>query len=310
LGPVVLGLICLGSTMLVFDKDQYQDGGFPIPLRLKRDIRGDYYNDPDLRVGGPLRRASEGIVQGAITGCALGLFSGTVLASHVARQLQRGIVNHRISAFFDRDLETEAAETSASSASLYAAMTPALALALPVEPIMVLLIGAMTSHGVTLGPELTLARPDLFWGLSTSTFIGAVVLCLIAWPLIKISIALSALIPANALAVLILAFSCVCAYAGENNTGHLYILAAFGCAGLIMIMLNFDIWAFLLGFVMSPALEGYLGETMAMSEGNPFLLFTRPLPAVLLAVSMLFVIASMWLSLRREPIYGPYDDEF
>jgi putative tricarboxylic transport membrane protein len=51
---------------------------------------------------------------------------------------------------------------------------------------MALMLGAMIMHGITPGPQVMTARPDLFWGLIASMWIGNGMLLILNLPLIGI----------------------------------------------------------------------------------------------------------------------------
>jgi putative tricarboxylic transport membrane protein len=61
-------------------------------------------------------------------------------------------------------------------------MIPLLALGIPSIPATALL-SALTIHGVQPGPLLLTDRPDVFWGLVASMYIGNIILLLLNLPL-------------------------------------------------------------------------------------------------------------------------------
>ena len=57
---------------------------------------------------------------------------------------------------------------------------------MPPNAVMALMLGAMTIHGIVPGPKLMIDRPDLFWAMIASMWIGNLMLVIINLPLIGI----------------------------------------------------------------------------------------------------------------------------
>ena len=61
-----------------------------------------------------------------------------------------------------------------------------LTLGIPGNAVMALMIGALTIHGIQPGPQIMTERPQLFWGMVASMWIGNLMLVIINLPLIGI----------------------------------------------------------------------------------------------------------------------------
>ncbi len=75
---------------------------------------------------------------------------------------------------------------AANNAGAQTSFIPLLALGLPPNAVMALMLGAMTIHGIVPGPKLMIERPDLFWAMIASMWIGNLMLVIINLPLIGI----------------------------------------------------------------------------------------------------------------------------
>ena len=73
---------------------------------------------------------------------------------------------------------------------------------------MALMLGAMTMQGIEPGPQAMMAKPELFWGLVASMWVGNLMLLILNLPLIGIWVKLLKL-PYNVLFPLILLFTIV-----------------------------------------------------------------------------------------------------
>src|SRR5690606_7954670 len=100
---------------------------------------------------------------------------------------------------------------SANNAGAQTSFIPMLTLGIPGNAVMALMMGAMLIQGVVPGPQVMLDRPDLFWGIIASMWIGNLMLVILNLPLIGIWIRLLA-VPYRLLYPAILLFCCVGVY--------------------------------------------------------------------------------------------------
>ena len=71
-----------------------------------------------------------------------------------------------------------------STALLISTLSRATTLGLPASGVMTLMLGALTIRGIQPGPEVMTMRPDLFWGLIASMWIGNLMLVVLNLPMI------------------------------------------------------------------------------------------------------------------------------
>ena len=64
------------------------------------------------------------------------------------------------------------APESANNAGSQTSFIPLLILGIPPNAVMALMVGAMTIHDIQPGPQVMTGKPDLFWGLVASMWIG------------------------------------------------------------------------------------------------------------------------------------------
>ncbi len=95
---------------------------------------------------------------------------------------------------------------------------------------MALMIGALIIQGITPGPNVVTEKPDLFWGIIASMWIGNLMLVLLNLPLIGMWVRLLT-VPYHVLFPAIMAFCCIGVYSVNNNTFDVYTMALFGVAG-------------------------------------------------------------------------------
>ena len=83
-----------------------------------------------------------------------------------------------------------------------------LTLGVPSNPTMALMIGALMIQGIQPGPQAMLQRPELFWGIVASMWIGNLFLLLLNLPLVGLWVRLLA-VPYRLLFPAILMFCCI-----------------------------------------------------------------------------------------------------
>jgi putative tricarboxylic transport membrane protein len=174
-----------------------------------------------------------------------------------------------------------------------------LALGVPSGPTMALMIGALIVHGVTPGPALVNERPELFWGVIASMWIGNMILVILNLPLIGVWVRLL-LVPYHLLYPAILAFCAIGAYTIGNSSFDVWIMAGAAALGYGASKLGCEPAPLLLGFILGPLMEENLRRALLFSRGSWSVFVERPISAGILAVTVLATVAMLW---RRKP--GP-----
>jgi putative tricarboxylic transport membrane protein len=256
------------------------------------------------------RAAIAAITRGTVTGSLLGVLpgSGALLSSFAAYAIEKRIAADP-SRFGAGAIEGVAAPESANNAAAQTSFIPLLTLGIPSNAVMALMLGALTIHGVVPGPELATVRPDLFWGVIASMWVGNTMLLLLNLPLAGLWVKLLA-IPYRLLYPAILLVSCVGIYGVSHSTFDVLLTAVFGLAGYAMLRLDFDRTAFLLGFILGPLLEENLRRAMTFAGGDVTVFVRRPVSlAIVVVVAITFVLANTrrrrgWPGPRRAPASG------
>jgi putative tricarboxylic transport membrane protein len=228
-------------------------------------------------------------VRGTLLGSALGVLpgGGAVLGSFAAYSIERRISKQR-DKFGKGAIEGVAAPESANNAGAQTSFIPMLTLGLPSNPVMALMVGALIIHGIVPGPNLIGERPQLFWGVIASMWVGNLMLLILNLPLIAIWVRLMTL-PYRILYPSIVAICCIGVYSLGNNPFDVIVMALFGLIGYALVKLDCEPAPLLLGFVIGRLMEEYLRRAMLLSRGDAtvFVDFSqRPISAVLMIVAI------------------------
>src|SRR5712691_3205187 len=130
------------------------------------------------------RLAWPAVLRGTALGSLLGVLpgGGATLSSFAAYVLEKKVARNP-SRFGRGAVEGVAGPESANNAGAQTSFIPMLTLGIPGNAVMALMIGAMTIHGIQPGPQVMSERPQLFWGMVASMWIGNLMLLIINLPL-------------------------------------------------------------------------------------------------------------------------------
>jgi TctA family transporter len=202
-------------------------------------------------------------------------------------------------------IEGVAGPEAANNADAQCKFIPMLTLGLPASGVMALMLGALTIQGIQPGPQVMTQRPELFWGLVASMWIGNLMLVVLNLPLIGLWVKMLT-VPYRLLFPAIMAFSAIGIYSVNNSPLEIYLTALFGVLGFVWLRLGCNPAPLLLGFVLGPMLEEHLRRAMLMSRGDPTVFVTRPLSLtfIIATVLILLLMAAPLLRRHRAEITG------
>jgi putative tricarboxylic transport membrane protein len=184
-----------------------------------------------------------------------------------------------------------AAETGEAS-SVPGAIIPVLTLALPGSAPAAVLMAAMMIHGLNPGPNLMVESPQFFYQIIAMLVIADMAKLLFGFvlvrPLIKIL-----LVPRERLMPVVFVLCVVGSFAITSRVFDIYVMLVFGLIGFVMRELKFNMAPLILGLVLGDLLEKNLTRGLVLSDGSLLPFFTRPVCAVLSAMTILSVLWSV-----------------
>jgi TctA family transporter len=246
------------------------------------------------------KRSWAPILRGTAIGAALGLMPGThaIIASFTSYTVEKKLSKHP-EKFGTGMIEGVAAPESANNAAAQTYFIPMLTLGIPTGAVMALMLGALMIQGIAPGPQVMTSKPDLFWGLVVSMWIGNLMLVILNLPLIGVWIKLLT-IPYRFLFPAILMFCCIGSYSLNNAPIDVYMAGLFGLLGYVLAKLDCEPAPLLLGFVLGPMMEENLRRALLISRGDPSVLFTRPISAAFLGIALLSLILVVAPAFRKR----------
>lgn len=240
------------------------------------------------------------IVRGTLAGFFLGIIpgGGGLLASLMSYAIEKKVSKHP-EKFGKGAIEGVAGPETANNAGAGGSFIPLLTLGIPCNVVMAILMGALMIHGISPGPLLLKEHPNLFWGVVGSMYIGNVMLLALNLPLIGLWIKILK-IPYSLLFPLIFLFCVIGSYSLNNTTWDIGVMTVFGVLGYLMKKFNYPGAPLVMALVLGPMFEVALRQSLIMSDGSPWIFFSRPISAAFMVISILILLSPLGLKLIRK----------
>ncbi len=232
-------------------------------------------------------------VNGSLVGFFVGVLpgAGSTIASFISYGIEKAVSKHP-EKFGTGVPEGVAAPEGANNADSGGALVPLLTLGLPGGSATAIMLSALVMWGVKPGPLMMEERPDVFWGLVASMYIGNVMLLVLNLPLVPV-FAQILRVPVFVLFPMILGIAMVGAYSASGRIFDLALLAGFGLLGYLMVKFRYPTAPLILGFVLGDAMERALRQTLMMSQGDITTFAERPIAAAMLAIAVLILLTPL-----------------
>ena len=243
-----------------------------------------------------IRSSAIGSVIGALPGL------GATMAAFMGYGLAKKMSKHP-EEFGKGSLEGIAAPEAANNAVFGSNLIPVLTLGIPGNVSAAIYMGALIMHGITPGPLLFEQEPKLIYGIYLMVLIAGFVNLVVSRA--GMGLFFRALSLRRTVLMPLVMFLCLCgAYLGDMSVFAVGIMLVMALLGFFMRLFNYSFVTFLIGFVLAPAFETYLQQSLIIFDDNFWLFFTRPVP-VLCALGSLYII---YRALRRGPSSVPVGD--
>jgi putative tricarboxylic transport membrane protein len=247
-----------------------------------------------------LRQSAAPVLRGTLLGAVLGILpgNGAVLGPFASYALEKRLAKDP-RRFGHGAIEGVAGPESANNAGAQTAFIPLLALGIPPNAVMALMVGAMTIHGIVPGPQVITRNADLFWGVIASMWIGNFFLLVVNLPLVGLWVRFLR-VPYRLLFPAILLLSCIGIYSVNNSPSDVLVTAACALIGYALTKVGFETAPLLLGFVLGRLMEENLRRALAIARGDIISLVHRPLTAALLAIAVLAIAMTILPVVRKR----------
>ena len=291
--PVAMGLFGIAEVMT--SARQGDDLGHVIKVKM-RDLL------PTLK---ELKRSVGPALRGSVLGFFIGLLPGPspVISTFVSYMAEKKL-SKRPEEFGEGAIEGVAGPEAANNAAVGGAYVPLMALGVPFTPAMAVVVGALMLHGITPGPMLMVERPELFWGVIASMYIGNFMLLILNLPLVQVFVQILK-IPRQLLLPLIVLMCLVGVYSVNSSHIDLYVLALLGIAGYLLREMGYEPAPLVLALVIGPMMETAMRESLILYRGDVARMIFRPIAGSIYLVAAVALLAPVVLGLLKKKPHPP-----
>jgi putative tricarboxylic transport membrane protein len=283
--PVIMGLYGIAEVLLIAEAGAKRAQIASVKLKELLPTRQEW------------RQSAAPIARGSVVGFFTGLIPGpaSVLSTFISYALERK-VSKTPERFGHGAIEGVAGPEAANNGATAGAMVPLLSLGIPFSPATAILLSALVITGIQPGPLLISQRPEVFWGVVASMYVGNILLLILNLPLVGLFVSVLRL-PQHVLATLILLLCLVGAYSLNNSQLDLWVLVGFGIFGYGLRKLALDPSPLVVALVLGPMMEKTLRQSLFMTRGSFVDILTRPITMTLLLLGLAVLVAP-WAARR------------
>ncbi len=219
---------------------------------------------------------------------------GTFLSYSVEKQLAE-----KPEEFGKGAIEGVAGPEAANNASAAGTLVPLLTLGLPTTATAAIMLAGFQQFGLQPGPLLFVSNPQLVWGLIASLLVANLMLLVLNLPLIGLWVKLLT-IPTPWLYAGILMFATLGTIGANPSTFELGMLLAFGLLGYGLRRFHYPIAPVVVGLILGPLAEQQLRRAVAISQGDPSVLFHSWIAIGLWVLAIAAVVIPLYLRWRGK----------
>ncbi|TFD54464.1 hypothetical protein E3T55_03250 [Cryobacterium frigoriphilum] len=236
---------------------------------------------PDAQL---MRRLAKPMGIGAVTGSVVGLVPavGGDIAGIIAWDNAKKTSKHK-EEFGKGSFEGLTAGDTSSTATLGGSVATTMALGVPGDSVMAVMIGSMMIWGIQPGPALFSTNPDLISSLVTIMLIATVLTLVLSLLRMRGMVKLLEL-PSRYLWVIILIFCMVGTYSVSNSVFDVFTMMIASLVGLFMLRFGFPAGPAVLGLILGPLAESNLRRALIIDGWAS--IFTSPIAVILLLIAL------------------------
>ena len=245
------------------------------------------------------RKRGAGLLRSSLIGCGVGILPGTgaTAATFIAYSSAKRISPNGKN-FGKGEPDGLIAAESSNNAVAGGALVPTLALGIPGEPVMALMMATLTLHGITPGVRLMADNPDIVYAIFLLLILANVLILPAGWLCIR-GFGQILRFPTAVLLALILICSLVGVYLPRGNMFDVWMALLIGALAFIGRVAHFPVAPLLIGYVLSGQLEYRLGQAVLYKGNQGWLEYFLAHPVAL----VLFALA---IALLLSPVFRLY----
>lgn len=178
-----------------------------------------------------------------------------------------------------------------------------LTLGIPGDVVTAILMGALTIHGIHVGPLIFQDNREFVFGLFGMLLVSILMLFLVGRVAIIVFRRLADM-PQAIIMPIVLVICVIGAYSTNYAMTDIWVMLAFGAAGYVMNKLEIPLAPFIIAFVLGPQWEQSLRLALMLSRGDFSVFVTHPISLGFLVLTALFVASVARRTWRRQELVG------
>jgi putative tricarboxylic transport membrane protein len=233
-----------------------------------------------------------GLIIGVVPG------AGAAIASFVAYQQSRTF-SKTPELYGTGHIEGLIAPESANNGVTSGTLIPLLVIGVPGGATAAIMAVVLQYHGITVGPDLFMNRPELAYGPFTAMTVTYLLMILTVLPLARYMSHVT-VVSTVYMAPIIIAFTLVGAFVPREYTFDMYLALAFGVIGYVARKTGYHVAAILIGVILGPLLEQYFLRALRIAQGDVMVVFSTPLGNILWCLLALSLAIPYVMEARRK----------
>ena len=228
--------------------------------------------------------------------------AGATLGSFLSYGMERNLAKPEDRKQFGKgSLIGLAAPETGNNAASTGSFIPLLTLGIPGSGTTAVMLGALIAYGIEPGPRMFVERPEIFWAVIMSMYMGNIFLLILNLPLIPYFARLLA-VPKNILIPGIFFFSIIGVYLITFNNFDIKAMILIATVALVLRLLDFPMAPLLLGFILGGLMEDNLRRSLMIYDGSFSFLWVRSITLIinLITLSLLATPVLQWFLARRS----------
>ncbi|MEM7461338.1 MAG: tripartite tricarboxylate transporter permease [Pseudomonadota bacterium] len=280
--PLLVGLFSISEVLMQIERPiKAYDSSANVAASL------DGLRDLIVRPFNFLRSSAIGVFVGILPGI------GGVTASFLSYRAALPFQKKDDPEFRQGNPDGVIASEAANSAVTGGALIPMLALAIPGDPIVAVLMGGLVIQGVQPGAAMFLRHPEVVEGIFAIFLVGAILLLPIGLVFVRGIVRLLRL-PQWSIMSVVLMVSVVGTYAVQRQIEDLWLLLLFGVVGYLLRKGDFPLAPVVIGFVLGPIFEKNYRRTGLISQGDMLgYIMERPIALAVLILTLGMILVPL-----------------
>ena len=288
--PVLVGTFAISELMVQYanchaDKVRYKKGLASDRVVVELEGHAD-----DKYTMKHFRKTFGCTMIGSVVGTFVGILpgAGSSIACFLSYGVARSIAKDG-DKFGTGVLNGVAAPEAGDSATCGASIIPLLAFGIPGSATAALIGAALTMQGINPGPTMFAENQVIIYGFFIVVFYASIFNLGISQALIPLYAKISQMKP-KYLVPIVFVLAILGCYATDNSASNAITLLIFGALGVVLRKFRIPLGPFVLGYLIGPATERALRQTLSMGGNSIGAFFERPIAIGFYVATILFIV--------------------